>query len=245
MMTTRRNWLAAIALLAVLVGSSIAWRGHQRGALHFLDGDTSGYIALFPPPPARGSDTERSELDTLLDLQRTRSAAEVTAAQVDRKAEVIRFAAALGTDEATLGNVHTLTRLSQEVEDDAHPYVSDAKKHFGRPRPATIEPRLQPCLYNVTDPSYPSGHSNYGYLMAYLLSDLVPERRAELMARAAQFARQRMVCGVHFPSDIEAGRIGAGWLIDSLRRNPQFVNEEHAAAAELRATLKLPATPAR
>jgi acid phosphatase (class A) len=76
--------------------------------------------------------------------------------------------------------------------------------------------------------------------MAYLLADMVPERRSELLRRGDEYARQRMVCGVHFPSDIEAGRKGAAWLSRRLLADPEYAAEARAAAHELRAALHLP-----
>jgi acid phosphatase (class A) len=73
--------------------------------------------------------------------------------------------------------------------------------------------------------------------MAYLLTDLAPQRREALEARATEFARQRMVCGVHFPSDLAAGRSAAEKLLNEMRSNPEYQREAAAAAAELRAAL--------
>ena len=117
------------------------------------------------------------------------------------------------------------------MEDDIRPYVRAAKDRFRRLRPYEIEPRLEPCIDDVRgDLSYPSGHATYGYVMAYLLRDMVPERRTQLLARADEFARQRMVCGVHFTSDLEAGRIGApnGW-------SPRFSDERRVSREECNA----------
>ena len=134
-----------------------------------------------------------------------------------------------------------LRALAEHVEDDVRPYVRAAKDQFRRLRPYEIEPRLEPCIDNVRgDLSYPSGHANYGYVMAYLLRDMVPERGHQLMARADEFARQRMVCGVHFRSDLEAGRKGALWLIAALNGNPAYREDWNAARAELRNALNLP-----
>ena len=65
---------------------------------------------------------------------------------------------------------------------------------------------------------------------ALLLADMVPERRAELEARAAEFARQRMVCGVHFASDLAAGRQAAEWLLRALHQEMEYSREGAAAA---------------
>jgi acid phosphatase (class A) len=165
----------------------------------------------------------------------------VAAARADRKTEIQRFYGALGFPEGAAPDLLLLRALAEKVEDDTRPYVRAPKEKFRRLRPYEIEPRLAPCIDNVRgDLSYPSGHANFGYVMAYLLREMVPEREAQLMARADEFARQRMVCGVHFKSDIEAGRQGAQWLIAALDANPDFRNDSNAAMAELRAALRLP-----
>ncbi|HEU4781241.1 MAG TPA: phosphatase PAP2 family protein, partial [Steroidobacteraceae bacterium] len=89
--------------------------------------------------------------------------------------------------------------------------------------------------------SYPSGHATYGYVMAYLLADMVPERRQALITRAQEFARQRMVCGVHFPSDLEAGHQGASWLVQRFLASDAYRAAAKPAREELRAALDLPA----
>ena len=81
--------------------------------------------------------------------------------------------------------------------------------------------------------------------MAGMLSDLAPERRAEIEARAMQFARQRAVCGVHFPSDLAAGRRAAEEVMRSIRQQAGYQAEAAEASAELREALRLPAQPSR
>lgn len=231
----RRLILAATALVATGIGIH-AWL--SRGGLHFLDGNTAPFVALFPAPPARGSPQERAELDTLLALQGSRTAQEVEFAQADRKTRIDRFAGVLGLEPGVLDGLSSVVGLAEDAEDDSRSYVRAAKRHFRRLRPKEIEPAIKPCIGDVAaDLSYPSGHSTWGYLMGYLLADLVPERREALLARAAEFARQRMVCGVHFPSDVEAGRRGALWLIQQMRRNAAFIDARERASRELRAAL--------
>jgi acid phosphatase (class A) len=232
--------LAAALLFTLAIAGAVHWRlQHDRQT--YLTGETAGFVALFAAPPARDSPATRAELDELLELQKTRTAAEVAAARADRKTEIQRFYGALGFPEGAHPHLPLLLALAARVEDDTRPYVRAAKDKFRRLRPYEIEPRMEPCIDNVRgDLSYPSGHANFGYVMAYLLRDMVPERNAQLMARADEFARQRMVCGVHFRSDIEAGRKGALWLIAAINGNPAYRKDWKAAAAELRNALNLP-----
>ena len=231
--------LAAIVATLAIAGAIHWWLQHDRHT--YLDGVSSDYVELFQAPSAADSSATRAELDELLGLQNTRSDADVAAARADRKTEIQRFYGALGFAEGANPDLPLLHALANAVEDDTRPYVRAAKENFRRLRPYEIEPRLHPCIDNVKgDLSYPSGHASYGYVMAFVLRELVPERSAQLLARADDFARQRMLCGVHFRSDIEAGRQGAQWLVFALDANPDYVRDANAAMAELRKALHLP-----
>jgi acid phosphatase (class A) len=232
-----RRWLAGVGLLLLTGG---IWKWHDDRATRFLPADTTPILALLEAPPAADSPATRAELDELLALQRTRSAADVAAARADRKTRVQRFYGALGLGE-TPPALPRVEKLAELVEDDVRIYVRAIKDKYRRLRPYEIEPRLEPCIDDVQgDLSYPSGHAAFAWAMAGLLSDLVPERRQALQARAAEFARQRMVCGVHFPSDLTAGREAAEWVLASIRSNPKYSIAATEASAELREALGLP-----
>jgi acid phosphatase (class A) len=229
--------------LAVLLALSAAWTWwrQQHPAHHYVSSPPADFAATFAPPSAADSAATRAELDELLAIQAARTPAQVAAARGDRKTRIDRFYPALGIDPEHAPALPRLHGIAERVEDDVRLYVRAAKDRFRRLRPYEIEPRLKPCIDNVAgDLSYPSGHAAFAWSMAYLLSDLVPERRDVLLARAAEFARQRVVCGVHFPSDLEAGKRAAGWLLEQMRRNPDFITDRDRAAQELRAVLGLP-----
>jgi len=242
MTLTRRNTLLAAVWLALLASAGTWW--WQNKVFHYLPGSTDEFVALFPPPSAADSAATRRELDELLELQRARTPAQVDTAQDDRTKDVSRFYAALGFDPADPPKLPALKTLTDHVEADIGPYVRAAKDKFRRLRPYEIEPRLKPCIGNVQgDLSYPSGHATYGYVMEGVLAELVPERRVSLERRADDFARQRMMCGVHFRSDLEAGRTGAHYLVEHLNESAQFRRDAHSASSELRAALELPEKP--
>jgi len=239
---TAPRWAAAIATVIAIAGSTHWWLQRERHT--YLPGVTTDFVAIFPPPPPADSAATRAELDDLLTLQSKRTDAEVNAARRDRKTEVERFYGALGFAPGADPDLPLLLGLAERVEDEIRPYVRAAKDRFRRLRPYEIEERMKPCIANVRgDLSYPSGHASFGYVMAYLLEELVPEREAELMARADEFARQRMVCGVHFKSDLEAGRRGAQWLVQALLASEAYRADAQSARTELRTALKLPGVP--
>lgn len=236
-MSSRRRLFAALGT-AALTAAYIGWVSGTDGP-HFLSSPPAAFAAQFDAPPAADAPATRVELDELLAIQAARTAEQVTAARADRKTRVDQFygALGLGADPPALPQVE---RLAERVEDDVRIYVRAAKQRYRRLRPYEIEPRIEPCIDDVRgDQSFPSGHAAFAWSMAYLLSELVPERRAELETRAGEFARQRMMCGVHFRSDLEAGRNAARRLLAEMNRDPGFRAEKTAAAVELRAALGL------
>jgi acid phosphatase (class A) len=233
------------AFLAILVVTGLALGSvlyQYEGEPEYLHASRADFVALFPSPPPDNSPMTRAELDVLLVVQRGRSAKDVEAARADRKTEVWQFARALGLDPAQVRAMPALDALAEQVEDDIRPYVRAAKHNFTRLRPYELDSRLEPCIENVrSDLSYPSGHATFGFVMAYLLADMVPERRSELIARAREFAHQRAVCGVHFPSDLDAGNKGAVWLARQFLASEAYRKAAAPARDELRTAMRLPA----
>lgn len=229
-----RHWLGLAVLVLLAAG---AWRWHDQHAARFVSADAAPFVALFEAPPAVDSAQTRAELAVLLAMQARRTPAEVAAARADRKTEVSRFYGALGLPDDAI-KLPRLERLAQRVEDDVRIRVRAVKDHFRRLRPPEIEPRLEPCIADVKrDLSYPSGHAAYGWSMAYLLSEVAPERRAALEARAEDYGRQRLVCGVHFPSDVAVGKLAARRLLDEMNRSAEFQGEVALAAEEYQSAL--------
>jgi len=236
-----RTRIAAIAIAVACTGLAYCW---SLRTPNFLPADSNAFVAQFAPPPASDSPQTRAELDELLSLQAQRTPAETAAARADRKKDVRQFYGALGIDAASGATLTPLRNLTQHIETDVSLYVRDAKHRFVRQRPYVIEARLKPCIDDVSDnESYPSGHATYGYVIALVLAEMVPERRAALLARADEFGHHRMTCGVHFASDVAAGRAGAEWLVRELDKGADYRAARSKAAESLRAALKLPPVP--
>ncbi len=56
-----------------------------------------------------------------------------------------------------------------------------------------------------------------------ILARLKPDRAEQLMGRANEYAESRAVCGMHFPSDIEAGHVIAAAVVSRLEGNQEFI----------------------
>ena len=75
--------------------------------------------------------------------------------------------------------------------------------------------------------------------MGIILSNMVPEKRAAIMVRAWEYGHNRVVVGIHFPSDIEAGRLAGTAIAQALSTHPDYKEEFEAAKTELRGVLGL------
>jgi acid phosphatase (class A) len=79
-----------------------------------------------------------------------------------------------------------------------------------------------------------------GYLLAFTMAQIVPEKREEILRRADEYAHDRVVCGVHYPSDTEASRKLAYTIFGCMMGNPRFQRDLLAARLETRRHLGLP-----
>lgn len=76
-----------------------------------------------------------------------------------------------------------------------------------------------PFVDLTNSPSYPSGHTTYGYTGALVLALLVPERYEEMIARAAEYGNDRILIGAHYAMDVIAGRTLAEYDMAHLLAN--------------------------
>jgi acid phosphatase (class A) len=110
---------------------------------------------------------------------------------------------------------------------------------YRRPRPFLSDSAIVPCIPNDerlrASFSYPSGHAALGFGWALVLAELVPSRADAIIERGRDFTWSRVVCGVHYPSDVEAGRTVAAAAIARLHADPDFQREFAAARTELAA----------
>ena len=69
-------------------------------------------------------------------------------------------------------------------------------------------------LTSVDTPAFPSNHAVSGIVIAEILKMYYPQVSKELDEIANRNADSRVELGVHFPSDVEAGRLLAKELMD-------------------------------
>jgi len=161
--------------------------------------------ALVGSIPAPGSPEAISDLAIVLWEQRIRTPEDVARASSEEELSLEDFAGALGPGFDVARHPGTEALLARAVA-ASRPCVWAAKGAHGRPRPYAADPRVSPAATREDTASFPSGHATRGALMAAVLAELVPNRREALLRRGAQIGNDRVVAGVHYPSDVVAGQ---------------------------------------
>jgi len=199
-------------------------------------------LALVPTPPAEGSPALAADGATfraLTPLQGTpRGALAVRDANLSFPEVAGTFACALGVpiSEQATPNVNMLLRRTLT---DAGLATYAAKDTYRRKRPfvvfktGTCTPQEEELL--AKDGSYPSGHSSIGWAWALVLTEIAPERSDAVLQRGRAFSQSRAICGVHWQSDIEAGRLTGAATVARLHANPVFMAQMQAARREIAA----------
>jgi len=233
-----RSNLYIACLLAVLnaVPASAASAAEAKTAT-FADLAKLDLRTLLPPPPAADSAQTKAELAELHALEKTRTPERVKIAEDDQAETVFAVVRSdLGPDFSE-AKLPVAAAFFKKVLADEGVIVDPAKDAWKRPRPAIADPSLTLCVKPSTSGAYPSGHSTVAYMTALALSDMLPERRAAIFADAARFAESRVICGVHYRSDIEVSRTAAALIVMQIRSNPAFQKEFAAAKSEVRRVL--------
>ena len=136
-----------------------------------------------------------------------------------------RFAAA---------NLPLTAALSQHLRQESSVVNPALKIAFNRPRPFVADSTVTPVCERTSSNSYPSGHSMVGYLEGFALAQMLPEDADVILKRADTYAQNRVLCGVHYPSDVEASHVIASALFAAISTSEVFQQELATAKGELR-----------
>ena len=234
-------------VLLLLIATTVA--GAQQAAptkgartSPWFNAQTINFVALTPAPPAPGSELDQQDMKEVLLAQRTRTSAEIKQAQADDKEEdIFLFAPVLGP-KFNAADLPRTAALSQHLRNGSAVINPSIKLYFQRPRPFVASTQVHPVCEKTASNSFPSGHSMVGTLEALALTQIVPERSPEILKRLNQYMHNRIVCGVHYPSDVAASRIAASSLFGLIAASPAFQQELASARAEVRDHLGLPAS---
>jgi acid phosphatase (class A) len=230
--------LLCFALAVSFSGAVNAGAKDKKHEEYYLDlaAQTTSQIAA---APAEGSEQDKKDLALLREWQAKRTPEECERAKGETSAA---YSEMFGTiSPLPLPLPKKAAAILKKVKKDTDRTVDSIKKFYGRKRPFNRDAELKPCIDpakgNIGPLAYPSGHATIARVYALLLSDLVPEQKDAYLAKADEAALNRVLSGVHHPSDIEAGKRPADSIYAQFKKNPAFQKD----LEKLRALLKVPA----
>ena len=195
-------------------------------------------VFKLPPCPANSSSQTRAEIDYLLRLQANRTEAEGERALYyapwgysssikpgtpeffSQQRNLFYVGRSIGSWFNPKDLPVTAEVLGRVWRDAGH-YLWRLKFKYARIRPYNIDPKVKP-LAEAPWAAFPSGHSFYSHMLAYLYGEVAPEFSDIFLNDARAIAHSREIIGVHFPSDSEAGRVLARQFVDLLLASEQF-----------------------
>ena len=211
-------------------------------------------VSVLPPPPVFGGPTDKRDRHVfrrtraLKDSPRWRMAT-ADAEIAPEKMLTETFACALDSrvDPARVPILLSLlTRFRDKASSDA--IIGAPKAYWDRRRPFVRWRDDTICVpandeYLRKAGEYPSGHATLGYATALILTEIAPERATQILARGRAYGESRVVCGVHTPDAVEAGRTNAAAWVATLHGSAEFRAALEAARAEFAQARAAPAPP--
>lgn len=251
-MKTLKSSLLRGMLCAVLVLSGSAYTFAQKETkikdhrtqpeLFFLEeGDVPDSFTLLPPPPDAASVRfldDQAQYNWGKTMRETPRGAQASAdANVSGNGVPQAFSEAFGVeiDENTPEILKLIVGMREDAGDLA---TRSAKNYYNRQRPfsfyeeMTCNPAQQEEL--STNGSYPSGHTSIGWATALVLAEINPERQNEILRRGYEMGQSRVICGYHYQSDVDAGRLTGSMVVARLHADPGFQAQLEKAKKEFR-----------
>ena len=102
------------------------------------------------------------------------------------------------------------TSIAADLIKSSAPIILDVKKHFNRPRPKVVAKKMNINMKDIEmksmkTPSYPSGHSVQGILIAKVLGDKYPKAKSAFAKTGENISYSRRVARAHYKSDSKMG----------------------------------------
>lgn len=174
---------------------------------------------ILPDPPENDSDITRNELKNISEVTRNRTKLDIDFIKLVDKDPADLFLPLLKKH-----NLSFPTNIFKKANDILDTLAIQLKWKYLRPRPYQLAKIFNIPLDIInTDthqsPAYPSGHSAYGALVAAILSDVYPEHAPEFYKMGLLAGHARVLQGVHYASDNDAGAVLANVLWNNVKHH--------------------------
>jgi len=208
-MTNRSRLLLVLLALNVLPAMARAQAWVEPNAGHWRTWVIGSGEAFRVPAPPSTNET-RAELGALAGLMRHNDAKALqqieywdAGAPSYRWIELInaRIIANVPTTAYT-PRVYAYVAMAMH---DATVATWESKYYYNRRRPSELDRRLRPELEVPASPSYPSEHAATAQAAAAVLAYFLPGEASTFQAMAEQAGWSRVLAGLQFPSDYDAG----------------------------------------
>lgn len=200
------NTLALSGLMLALALAAPA-QAQQRAYLIWLDAAKIDVAKVMGLPPSQNSPEHKAEFDRVLQISSARTPEREKQAIADQYQTLNAFLN--GMDHAYVDGTHRETRLlMREAQVELAILLKSVNRLTSRIRPFQMwnRVRVKPCPGGRPDgTSFPSAHAATAALYATLLSEAVPEFADKFEERVKSYDESRLVCGFHYPTDLEAG----------------------------------------
>ncbi len=205
----------------------------------YLRPDVLDAKLILGPPPAPDSPQGKADRAIYEETRVYIDTARWKLAQLDNDlwsgGALKRYACAIGRDISERRTPTTM-RMIHRIELDVRSVSKPAKDFYDRRRPMVGDERpicIPRAKWMDTNASYPSGHSMTGWAWALILAEIQPAHASALMTAGRETGFSRVVCGVHFASDVAAGDTLASVMVARLHAEPAFRADLARAKIEL------------
>jgi acid phosphatase (class A) len=236
---TNRLTLLALVFALTLNFSASAKDATKREPYFPLE--TIDYKTLLPEPPALKSDANQKELDSIVDLQKALTPEQLADIKLEgtyNTGHIFQDIVGAWFTKENVSKLPALQRLLKREAETTALFVTAAKEHWKRLRPYQQDTRIHSPIGPVDGWSYPSGHSTRGTVDADVLAQVDPGAAEALLQRGRRIGDDRVLAGVHFQTDVDAGRIFAKAIFDQLMANPDFQADLAKAKVEVAEELR-------
>lgn len=174
-------------------------------------------------PPVQGSVESAADFAELHRLQATRTKEDCDTAELQTWFDA-RSISGVTVGLISEAEFKVIETLASQLLETAKVESDTLKAKFNRPRPYITDPTLVPCIKKPkkADRAFPSGHALGGWLLSRVLAQIFPERAALFQTWGKQVGLNRLIGGVHHPSDVEAGWKLADLIFAELRLNHAY-----------------------